>query len=641
MARHAGATRQFELITPGANQGGADPRGAPRSFERVLAEATRALAADAALKVVFGPAGPRLEGDRLLLPAPPAELTATQRALLRGQADRLALRRAYHDPTVHARYRPPGYRARAVFDALEEARCLSLGARDLEGVAANIAAVQQDDLQRSGVLRGPGDNSEAMTHALALLVREQFAGLAVPEEAQTLVARWRPFFEKRLKDGLTTLEHAIGDQDAYAREQQRVLRSLGLGHELADPRPMPAAAAKSPPPRPAATAASLASGGSAEDLGVQRAHEIAEEDEPDIEPRAPQAQTRSPEAKAEGESSSDSPEGSRLSRIGELDRDHPNRSYRVFTRAHDEVFAAEDLSDGAELARLRATLDEQARQLPGIVARLARRLERALRAQQRRRWQFDLEEGVLDSARLARVLTEPLAPLSFKQETETDFKDTVVTLLLDNSGSMRGRPILLTALCADLLARTLERCGVRTEILGFTTREWDGGQSRADWIAAGAPRNPGRLTDVRYIVYKTADTAWRRARANLGLLLRDDLMKDNIDGEALWWAYQRLLARSERRRILMIISDGVPLDQATLSANPGGYLDQHLRQVIRWIEQQAEVELVAIGIGHEVGDYYQRAVAIGSTDDLGPAMIGELGGLFEHGRKPGRTQVRT
>jgi cobaltochelatase CobT len=641
MARHAGATRQFELITPGANQGGADPRGTPRPFERVLAEATRALAADAELKVVFGPAGPRLEGDRLLLPAPPAELTATQRALLRGQADRLALRRAYHDPTVHARYRPPGYRARAVFDALEEARCLSLGARDLEGVAANIAAVQQDDLQRSGVLRGPGDNSEAMTHALALLVREQFAGLAVPEEAQTLVARWRPFFEKRLKDGLTTLEHAIGDQDAYAREQQRVLRSLGLGHELADPRPMPAAAAKSPPPRPAATAASLASGGSGEDLGVQRAHEIAEEDEPDIEPRAPQAQTRSPEARAEGESSSDSPEGSRLSRIGELDRDHPNRSYRVFTRAHDEVFAAEDLSDGAELARLRATLDEQARQLPGIVARLARRLERALRAQQRRRWQFDLEEGVLDSARLARVLTEPLAPLSFKQETETDFKDTVVTLLLDNSGSMRGRPILLTALCADLLARTLERCGVRTEILGFTTREWDGGQSRADWIAAGAPRNPGRLTDVRYIVYKTADTAWRRARANLGLLLRDDLMKDNIDGEALWWAYQRLLARNERRRILMIISDGVPLDQATLSANPGGYLDQHLRQVIRWIEQQAEVELVAIGIGHEVGDYYQRAVAIGSTDDLGPAMIGELGGLFEHGRKPGRAQVRT
>lgn len=641
MARHAGATRQFELITPGANQGGADPRGAPRSFERVLAEATRALAADAALKVVFGSAGPRLEGDRLLLPAPPAELTATQRALLRGQADRLALRRAYHDPTVHARYRPPGYRARAVFDALEEARCLSLGARDLEGVAANIAAVQQDDLQRSGVLRGPGDNSEAMTHALALLVREQFAGLAVPEEAQTLVARWRPFFEKRLKDGLTTLEHAIGDQDAYAREQQRILRSLGLGHELADPRPMPAAAAKSPPPRPAATAASWASGGSGEDLGVQRAHEIAEEDEPDIEPRAPQAQTRSPEARADGESSSDSPEGSRLSRIGELDRDHPNRSYRVFTRAHDEVFAAEDLSDVAELARLRATLDEQARQLPGIVARLARRLERALRAQQRRRWQFDLEEGVLDSARLARVLTEALAPLSFKQETDTDFKDTVVTLLLDNSGSMRGRPILLTALCADLLARTLERCGVRTEILGFTTREWDGGQSRADWIAAGAPRNPGRLTDVRYIVYKTADTAWRRARANLGLLLRDDLMKDNIDGEALWWAYQRLLARSERRRILMIISDGVPLDQATLSANPGGYLDQHLRQVIRWIEQQAEVELVAIGIGHEVGDYYQRAVAIGSTDDLGPAMIGELGGLFEHGRKPGRTQVRT
>jgi cobaltochelatase CobT len=516
-----------------------------------------------------------------------------------------------------------------------------LGARDLEGVAANIAAVQHEELQRSGVLRGPGDNSEAMTHALALLVREQLAGLSVPAEAQPLVDRWRPYFDKRLKDGLATLERTLNDQDAYAREQQRVLRSLGLGHELAEPRVVPPAPAKTKAAPPPASPGSTAAGTSGEDLGVQRAHEIAEEDEPDIEPRTPQAQTRSPQPPAEGEQTSDSPEGSRLSRIGELDRDHPNRSYRVFTRAHDEVFEAEELSDSATLARLRATLDEQARQLPGIVARLARRLERALRAQQRRRWQFDLEEGILDPARLARVLTEPLAPLSFKQETETDFKDTVVTLLLDNSGSMRGRPILLTALCADLLARTLERCGVRTEILGFTTREWDGGRSRADWIAAGAPRNPGRLTDVRYIVYKTADTAWRRARNNLGLLLRDDLMKDNIDGEALWWAYQRLLARPERRRILMTISDGVPLDQATLSANPGGYLDQHLRQVIRWIEKDAAVELVAIGIGHEVGDYYRRAVAIGSTDDLGPAMISELGGLFENSREPGRAQVRT
>ena len=620
--------------------GGPKPR-TPSPFERVLAEATRALAGDAALKVVFGPSGPRLEGDRLLLPAPTAELSTAQRALLRGHADRLALRRAYHDPTVHARYRPPGYRARAVFDALEEARCLSLGARDLEGVAANIAAVQHEELQRSGVLRGPGDNSEAMTHALALLVREQLAGLPVPADAQPLVDRWRPHFDKRLKDGLATLKRTLNDQDAFAREQQRVLRSLGLGHELAEPRVVPPSPARTKAAPPPASPGLAAAGTSGEDLGVQRAHEIAEEDEPDIEPRTPQAQTRSPQPPAEGEQTSDSPEGSRLSRIGELDRDHPNRSYRVFTRAHDEVFEAEELSDSATLARLRATLDEQARQLPGIVARLARRLERALRAQQRRRWQFDLEEGILDPARLARVLTEPLAPLSFKQETETDFKDTVVTLLLDNSGSMRGRPILLTALCADLLARTLERCGVRTEILGFTTREWDGGRSRADWIAAGAPRNPGRLTDVRYIVYKTADTAWRRARNNLGLLLRDDLMKDNIDGEALWWAYQRLLARPERRRILMTISDGVPLDQATLSANPGGYLDQHLRQVIRWIEKDAAVELVAIGIGHEVGDYYRRAVAIGSTDDLGPAMIGELGGLFENSREPGRAQVRT
>jgi cobaltochelatase CobT len=300
----------------------------------------------------------------------------------------------------------------------------------------------------------------------------------------------------------------------------------------------------------------------------------------------------------------------------------------VFTTRHDEVLEADDLGDEAELTALRDTLDAEARQLPGIVARLARKLERFLLAQQRRGWHFDLDEGTIDPARLARVVTDPIAPLAFRQEREVEFKDTVVTLLLDNSGSMRGRPILLTALCADLLARTLERCGVRTEILGFTTRDWDGGLARKDWIAAGAPRDPGRLTDVRYIVYKTADTAWRRARRSLGLLLRDDLMKDNIDGEALWWAHQRLTARREQRKILMVISDGVPLDQATLSANPGGYLDQHLREVIRWIERRGEVELAAIGIGHEVGDYYSRAVAIGSTEDLGPAMINQLAALF-------------
>ena len=612
--------------TPGSKSGAAPA--APRPFERALAPATRALAADGDLKVVFGPSGPRLEGDKMLLPPTPAALSPAALALSRGQADRLALRRAFHDPRVHATHRPPGARARALFDALEDIRCQAQGARDLMGVAANVDAALRDDLQKSGVLRGPADGTAAMTQALALVVRERLSGVAVPEEAQDLVARWQGFLEQRLAKTLPPLLDAVADQDAYARAQHALLRALGLGHELPPPTKEPREpqgpatadeAARKPPPVPKPTDSPAPE--------VQESREITDDEEPDIAPQQPTAEPASPKADGDGEAQQ-APEGQRLSRVGADESDRPDRNYRVFTTRHDEVLEARDLGDEAELEALRGRLDDEARQLPGIVARLARKLERFLLAQQRRSWQFDLEEGSLDPARLPRVLTDPLAPLAFRQEREVEFRDTVVTLLLDNSGSMRGRPILLTALCADLLARTLERCGVRTEILGFTTRDWDGGLARKDWIAAGAPRNPGRLTDVRYIVYKTADTAWRRARRNLGLLLRDDIMKDNIDGEALWWAHQRLVARREQRRILMVISDGVPLDQATLSANPGGYLDQHLREVIRWIERRSEVELCAIGIGHEVGDYYRRAVAIGSTDDLGPAMIGQLAELF-------------
>jgi cobaltochelatase CobT len=565
----------------------------------------------------------------MLLPPAPTALTPAALALTRGQADRLALRRAFHDPAVHARHRPAGVRARSLYDALEDARCLSLGARDLAGVAVNVDAALRDELQRSGALRGPADGSAAMTQALALMVRADLGGMPVPDEAAVLHGRWRPFLEQRLAKSLPLLFASATDQDAFAREQQIILRALGLGHELNPPPPEPRTeGGPQSADRPASRPPSAPKPDHLPAPEVQEAREITDEEEPGIEPQQPLAEPASPEAEGANGPEQQSPEGQRLSRINADEADHPNRNYRIFTTLHDEVRDACDLSDAAILDELRATLDAETRQLPTIVARLARKLERFLLAQQRRGWHFDLDEGVLDPSRLTRVLTDPIAPLAFRQEREIDFKDTVVTLLLDNSGSMRGRPILLTALCADLLARTLERCGVRTEILGFTTRDWDGGLARKDWIAAGAPRNPGRLTDVRYIIYKDADTAWRRARRNLGLLLQDELMKDNIDGEALWWAHQRLVARREQRKILMVISDGVPLDQATLSANPGGYLDQHLRDVIRWIERRGEVELAAIGIGHEVGDYYSRAVAIASTEELGPAMINQFAELF-------------
>ena len=303
--------------------------------------------------------------------------------------------------------------------------------------------------------------------------------------------------------------------------------------------------------------------------------------------------------------------------------------YRPFTARFDETVGAEELCEPEELDRLRGYLDKQLSHLQGVVARLANRLQRLLLAQQNRAWEFDLEEGLLDPARLSRVIVDPLHPLSFKREKDTDFRDTVVTLLLDNSGSMRGRPITVAATCADILARTLERCGVKVEILGFTTRAWKGGQSREAWLAAGKPPNPGRLNDLRHIVYKAADAPWRRARKNLGLMMREGLLKENIDGEALDWAHKRLLARSETRKILMMISDGAPVDDSTLSVNPGNYLERHLRWVIEDIETRSPVELIAIGIGHDVTRYYRRAVTIVDAEELGGVMTEKLAELFE------------
>jgi cobaltochelatase CobT len=345
------------------------------------------------------------------------------------------------------------------------------------------------------------------------------------------------------------------------------------------------------------------------------------------------AETRESEASDEmtdGEPSDEAEEGMMPVRPNRPWTDIPDSfDYRAYTEKFDEVISAEDLCDPDELERLRAYLDSQLAGLQGLVTRLANRLQRRVMAQQNRSWDFDQEEGLLDAARLARVVISPGHSLSYKVERETDFKDTVVTLLIDNSGSMRGRPISIAAISADILARTLERCGVKTEILGFTTRAWKGGQSREVWLADGRPPNPGRLNDLRHIVYKQADEPWRRARRNLGLMMREGLLKENIDGEALLWAHERLLRRPEDRRILMVISDGAPVDDSTLSVNQAGYLESHLRKVIDWIEKQSPVQLVAIGIGHDVTRYYRRAVTIMDVEQLGGTIIEQLAGLFE------------
>jgi cobaltochelatase CobT len=595
-------------------------------FKRALAQSTRALAGEPRLAVEFGKGSPRVGEGTLHLPEPPETMGPADAERLRGQADRLALRIAYHDPATHARLRPAGARAREVYDAVEDVRCQALGARVLAGVARNLNAALVDSLERKGPRFAQGSRVATMTDALALLVRERLTGEPAPATAQSLMARWRDDLENRAGATLEALAAAVDDQQAFARASHTLVRSLDLGYELGE------AAETAARERSAGTAQvtddSPGMEADAPTMRVKSANGEMEQDGPELVDDAVLTSIPKGTEEAERQEEQES-KGDRLARMPmPVDLRDPSRYYRVFTRANDAILPAERASDAAELGRLRGQLDTQAKRLQGTVVRLANRLERLLLAQQNRHWSFDLEEGVLDAARLTRVITDPLAPLAFKQEDETEFRDTVVTLLVDNSGSMRGRPILVAALCADVLSRTLERCGVKVEILGFTTAAWNGGQSREDWLKAGAPPQPGRLSDVRYYIYKSADAPWRRARQNLGLMLREDLLKDNIDGEALLWAHERLLARSEQRRILMVISDGVPLDESTLSANAGSYLEQHLRNVIEWIEARSPVELVAIGIGHDVTDFYERAVAIEDPEQLGGALMEQLAALF-------------
>ena len=594
-------------------------------FERALIQVTRALAGEHNLAVYCGPPRADLPAKSLLiaplaLPGGPRE-----RARSRGLADRLALRRAHFDEATHARLRPTGARARELYDFMEDMRCHALGARALTGIARNLEAALVDQLEREVLKRGQVERHTGMVYALSLLTRERLTGLPPPPEAAPLLQRWRAELEARAAGELALLDSAANDQFRFGQLLHQLLRRLDLGAEIcsaaqraqqADAPVSRAAVARAKPESPATT------------LQVKRQAGELEQDEDVIEAKAPvefPAETRNDNERAAERDSA----GERLQRAQLYDDpDHPNRNYRVYTRTHDLTVEAERLADDLELQRLRALLDRESRPLQATVARLANRLERLLLSKQLRRWRFDLEEGVLDSARLTRVITDPLAPLSFKEEQETDFRDTVVSVLIDNSGSMRGRPIMLAALCADVLARTLERCGVKVEILGFTTQAWKGGAARAEWLEAGARAAPGRLGELLHIIYKSADSPWRRARRNLGLMLREELLKENIDGEALLWAHGRLERRSESRRILMVISDGVPLDEATLSANPGSYLEQHLRNVVRWIERHSAIELMAIGIGHDVSDFYQRALTIASAEQLGAAMTTQLAELL-------------
>jgi len=608
-------------------------------FKRAVAGAMRALARKAELEVSFAAERPGLMGGKARLPEPARKLTRGEAAIVRGHADALALRLACHDPAVHRRLQPQGQQARAVFEAVEQARVEAIGARRMTGVAGNLSAMLDDRFHRAK-FDGITERSEApIEEALALMVRERLTGQTPPPSARKLVDLWRPLIESRAGRNLDDLEDLIEDQREFADAVHDLLDALEMG----DDRSSESEDEEEEGEDERRKQDQGEQGEAAESEDMQKSSmeesQASAEDLPDAAAEAVDAPTSDMSDDTDMGDAETPGEPQRPRQFGANEPRGPD--YRAFTNKFDETIAAEDLCEPEELERLRSYLDKQLSSLQGIVARLANRLQRRLMAQQNRSWEFDLEEGQLDPARLSRVIIDPFHPLSFKAEKDMQFRDTVVTLLLDNSGSMRGRPITVAATCADILARTLERCGVKVEILGFTTRAWKGGQSREHWLTAGKPANPGRLNDLRHIIYKSADAPWRRSRKNLGLMMREGLLKENIDGEALDWAHKRLLGRSEQRKILMMISDGAPVDDSTLSVNPGNYLERHLRWVIEEIETRSPVELIAIGIGHDVTRYYRRAVTIVDAEELGGAMTEKLAELFaEHAAAAAPQPVR-
>jgi len=597
-------------------------------FKRALAHAARSLAEQPDLEVVFSGDGPALVGHRAVLPHPPRELSGPETTRIRGLADQMALRVAHHDGAIHARAKPKSLEGALVYDALEQARIEAIGANALAGVRDNLAAVLEQSALRKG-LNHLGDRTTApMADIVALMVRERLTGVPPPAAAKALVDSFRDEVEAKAGPDLDRLTGALEDQKAFARIARAVVRDLSMGDDLSD---APDQDTEEEENQDGEAEASNESEGDGEDQSPQGAStDDSEKSHRESETAESQlTETEDDENAQASDDEVDMTEGDKPARPDIKDAGRPEPAYKVFTAEHDEIVAADELCEADELTRLRAYLDQQLASLSNVVSRLANRLQRKLLAQQSRAWSFDLEEGLLDVARLTRVIVDPTAPLSFKQEEETEFRDTVVSLLIDNSGSMRGRPIMVAAVCADILARTLERCAVKVEILGFTTRAWKGGASREDWLKAGKPPAPGRLNDLRHIIYKSADAPWRRARKNLGLMMREGLLKENIDGEALMWAHQRLIGRTEQRRILMVISDGAPVDDSTLSVNSGHYLERHLRRVIAEIETKSPVELIAIGIGHDVTRYYRRAVTIVDVEQLGGAITEQLAALFE------------
>ena len=598
-------------------------------FKKALAEATKVMADDPELSVTYSVDPSGLSGDTMRLPQVSRRMSRDEVLVARGTADALALHRKYHNDATHSKYCPQGNIAQELYEAMEVARCEAMGARDMPGTAGNIDAKIGAEAMQKGFAQITDRADAPLATATGYLIRHLATGRDLPAGAQNVMELWRDFIEGQASEQLNNLNDILSDQADFARFARQIISDLGYGDQLGDDPDEMDDEAQDDADQTEEDDQDPDSTGQDESL----------EDEADANPEQSQDEQQDPTAAQislddsaddEIDDDADMPEGDAPQEppaplpVSEADPD-----YKVYAQNFDEEIKAEDLAEPVELERLRAYLDQQLEPLKGAVARLANKLQRRLQAQQNRSWLFDLEEGILDAGRLARVVSTPTTPLSFKMEKDTEFRDTVVTLLLDNSGSMRGRPISIAAICADVLARTLERCNVKVEILGFTTRAWKGGQSREKWLNEGRPQQPGRLNDLRHIIYKGADAPWRRVRSNLGLMMKEGLLKENIDGEALEWAHRRMANRPEARKILMVISDGAPVDDSTLSVNAANYLEKHLRDVIAMVERRKAVELLAIGIGHDVTRYYERAVTITDVEQLAGAMTEQLAALFD------------
>ena len=589
--------------------------------KKALSETTRAISKKNDLTINFETEATKINQNTIQLSRISNDNSRNDIIFARGEADSKALYIRYHDESIDQKYAPKGDIALNLFNEMEKARCEAIGGSIYPGAAKNIENKIEKESKKFFEKSEPNQKFP-LQDSLRLLIKKKTLHYKLSKNSQKGLDMWEDFILNESKSNFLKILSSIDNQEEFAKLSRNIIKDLGYGDQLGEE------------PEYDDNADNDNQNDESNESENSDENDNDEQQLPDeVEELVSDSSTTDDLSveeeinEVEPQEDTNEEQNNRKKTNSFFSEADPN--YKVFNNIYDEEILAENLAAEEELAKLRIYLEQQLDQVKGAVSRLANKLQRRLQAQQNRTWKFDLEEGFLDASRLARIITNPTTPLTYKQESEIEFKDTIVTLLIDNSGSMRGRPISIAAICAEIIASTLERCQVKCEILGFTTKAWKGGKSREDWLSKDRPNNPGRLNDLRHVIYKQADVPLRRARLNLGLMMKEGLLKENIDGEALEWANKRLIKRTESRKILMVISDGAPVDDSTLSVNPSNYLENHLKNVISMIEKRGLLELIAIGIGHDVTRYYRNAITITDIEQLAGAMTEQLARLFD------------